>query len=336
MRLFLGWMVPVVLALLAPAQAKDSLVIGVAQFPASLHPYISAQTVQYYTLGFAQRPITAFSSEGKPVCLLCAELPTLENGLARIEDQPDGSKGLAVTIKLKPGLQWGDGVPVTAGDIAFTWKLAHDPASGFSNVYLWSRASGVDVVDDQTAVLHLPRTLMTFQMWDYVLPEHLEGPIAAGAGSAIDYINHTLYNSAPTTPGLWNGPYVISQYNSGNSIELTPNPHWPGRPPAIKQVVVRLVDNTAALQANLLSGDVDMTPSGSGSPRIRRYRWSGSIRASSSFSIGPGFRMSGSICRRTMRCWPIYGCGRRCCWRWTARRWSTGCLAGTRRWRWAG
>ena len=264
MRHLIGWAVAGLLAFAGPAGAKDSLVIGVAQFPASLHPYISAQTVQYYTLGFAQRPITAFSSEGKPVCLLCTELPTLENGLARIEDQPDGSKGLAVTIKLKPGLKWGDGAPVTARDIAFTWKLAHDPASGFSNVYLWSRASRVEVVDDQTAILHLPRTLVTFQMWDYVLPEHLEGPIAAGAGSAIDYINHTLYNAAPTTPGLWNGPYLISQYNSGNSIELTPNPHWPGKPPAIKRVVIRLVDNTAALQANLLSGDVDMTPSGIG------------------------------------------------------------------------
>ena len=251
------------LALTAPSEAKDSLVIGVAQFPASLHPYISSQTVQFYTLGFAQRPITAFSTEGKPVCLLCTEVPTLENGLARIEDQPDGSKGLAVTIKLRPDLDWSDGVPVTARDIAFTWKLASDPASGFSNNYVWSRAKSVEIVDDHTAVLHLPRTLVTYQMWDYILPEHLERSIA-DSGDALNYINHTLYNSAPTTPGLWNGPYIISHYESGSLIELTPNPHWHGKPPAIKRVVVRLVDNTAALQANLLSGDVDMTPSGIG------------------------------------------------------------------------
>ena len=251
------------LTLPAASRAKDSLVIGVAQFPASLHPYISSQTVQFYTLGFAQRPITAFSTEGKPVCLLCTEVPTLTNGLARIEDQPDGSKGLAVTIKLRPDLEWSDGVPVTASDIAFTWKIASNPASGFSNNYVWSRAKSVEVVDDHTAILHLPRTLVTYQMWDYVLPEHLEKSLAEG-GDALNYINHTLYNSAPTTPGLWNGPYVISHYESGNLIELTPNPHWHGKPPAIKRVVVRLVDNTAALQANLLSGDVDMTPSGIG------------------------------------------------------------------------
>ena len=168
-----------------------------------------------------------------------------------------------MTIKLRPDLAWSDGAPVTARDVAFTWKLASDPASGFSNNYIWSRAKSVEVVDDHTAVLHLPRTLVTYQMWDYLLPEHLEAAIAA-KGGALDYINHTLYNSAPTTPGLWNGPYVISHYESGNLIELTPNPYWHGKAPAIKRVVVRLVDNTAALQANLLSGDVDLTPSGIG------------------------------------------------------------------------
>ena len=257
------YLVVLLLSFASAVHAKDSLVIGVAQFPASLHPYISSQTVQFYTLGFALRPVTAFSTEGKPFCLLCTELPTLENGLARIEDQPDGSKGLAVTIKLRPELAWSDGVPVTAKDVAFTWKLASDPASGFSNNYVWSRAKSVEIVDDHTAVLHLPRTLVTYQMWDYLLPEHLEAAIA-DKGGALDYINHTLYNAAPTTPGLYNGPYVISHYESGNQIELTPNPYWRGRAPALKRVVVRLVDNTAALQANLLSGDVDMTPSGIG------------------------------------------------------------------------
>ncbi len=247
-----------------PATAKDVLTVGVAQFPASLHPYISSQTVQFYTIGFATRPITTFDVDAKPVCLLCTELPTLENGLAKIEDLEGGRKGLAVTIKLKPELKWGDGVPLTAQDLLFTWRIGRDPASGFSNNYPWARASRVDVVDDHTAVLHLDRTLTSFQMWDYILPEHLEAPIRAQGGTQLDYINRTLYNAKPTTAGLWNGPYVVSDYRSGNLVELTLNPFWGGPKPAIRRVVIRLVENTAALQANLLSGDVDMTPSGIG------------------------------------------------------------------------
>ena len=252
------------LAARQPAWAKDTLVIGVAQFPASMNPYISSQTVQFYTIGFGSRPISAFDHDAKPVCLLCTELPTLQNGLVRIEDTPEGGKGLAVTIKLRPELKWGDGVPVTARDLAFTWKVGADPAAGFSNNYPWSRASSVDVVDDHTAVLHLPRTLVTYQMWDYLLPEHIEAPVVAHSTGALEYINHTVYNAAPTTPGLWNGPYLVSAYRSGELVELTPNPHWEGPPPTLKRIVIRLIDSTAALAANLMSGDVDMSPSGIG------------------------------------------------------------------------
>ncbi len=114
----------------APARAEgkhDTLTIGIAQFPSSLQPDIDAEVVRSYAMGFVVRQITAFGPDWKNSCLLCTELPTLDNGLAKIEDRPDGKKGMAVTIKLKPDLQWGDGVPVTAKDIAFTWKIGSDP-----------------------------------------------------------------------------------------------------------------------------------------------------------------------------------------------------------------
>ena len=111
----------------AHAEGHDTLTIGIAQFPSSLHPDIDAEVVRSYAMGFVIRQITAFDADWKNSCLLCTELPTLENGLAKLEDRPDGKQGLAVTIKLKPGLQWGDGQPVTANDIAFTWKLGRDP-----------------------------------------------------------------------------------------------------------------------------------------------------------------------------------------------------------------
>src|SRR3954471_4624914 len=115
-----------------PALAsRDQLVIGVAQFPSSLHPNIDAEVIKSYTLGFVIRQITAYDKDWKNSCLVCAELPTIENGLAKIEDKPGGAKGMAVTIKLKPGLKWGDGEKVTTRDLEFTWRLARDPKSGF-------------------------------------------------------------------------------------------------------------------------------------------------------------------------------------------------------------
>jgi peptide/nickel transport system substrate-binding protein len=236
----------------------DTLTIGIAQFPSSLQPDIDPEVVRGYAMGFVIRQITAFDANWKNSCLLCTELPTLQNGLAKIEDRPDGKKGMAVTIKLKPDLQWGDGQPVTAKDIAFTWKLASDPASGFSNTNPWNRATSVDVVDDHTAVLHLDKVRADYNQWDQILPEHIEGAVVAKATGPGDYINGTNYNRAPVNPGLYDGPYMITGYASGAQIVMEPNPHWPGPKPGFKRIVLKYIENTAALQANLLSGDVDM------------------------------------------------------------------------------
>jgi len=251
------------LALLSAAAApvfaaEDTLTIGIAQFPSSLHPDVDAEAVKRYADGFVLRPITAFDQNWQNSCLLCTELPTIENGLARIEDLPGGGKGMAVTIKLKPDLKWSDGVAVTAKDIAFTWRVGKDPNSGFSNPNAWTRAIAVDVVDAHTAVMHLGGVMPSYNQWDEILPEHVEGPIFAKAAGAGDYLRATLYNRAPTTNGLFDGPYKIAEYQSGTQIVLEPNPYWPGTKPGFKRIILRHIENTLALQANLLAGDVDM------------------------------------------------------------------------------
>jgi peptide/nickel transport system substrate-binding protein len=241
-----------------PALAKDDLVIGVAQFPSSLHPDIDAEVVKGYAVDFATRQVTAFDKDWKNSCLLCTEVPTLQNGLAVPEKQPDGSTGLAVTLKLKPELKWADGVPVTAKDVEFTWRVGRDPNSGFSNTNAWNRATKVDIVDDHTVVLHLKQMRVDYNRWDQLLPEHVEGEMFSKITTAGDYLKQTVYNRAPTTPGLWNGPYMITGYQSGVQIVYSPNPYWPGTKPGFKHIIIKHIENTAALQANLLSGDIDM------------------------------------------------------------------------------
>ena len=246
------------LAVLAlPARAKDDLVIGVSQFPSSLHPAIDAEVIKSYVLGFGIRPVTAFDPDWRNSCLLCSELPTIENGLAKIVDR-GGGKGMDVTIKLRPRLKWGDGVPVTTRDLVFTWKLGRDPDSGWSNSDPWDRATSITVKDDLTAVLHLDRVMVSYNQWNTLLPAHIEGPVHDKAADAAEYIRQSIFNRAPTTPGLWNGPYRITQYESGNQVVLEPNPEWSGTKPGFKRIVIRLIDKTPALLANLESGDLDM------------------------------------------------------------------------------
>src|SRR5918994_2201228 len=93
--------------------AKDELVIGITQFPSTFHPNIDSMAAKSYILGMAQRPFTTFDADWQLVCMLCTELPTIENGLAKIEQQDDGSAGIALTYTILPDATWGDGTPVT-------------------------------------------------------------------------------------------------------------------------------------------------------------------------------------------------------------------------------
>jgi peptide/nickel transport system substrate-binding protein len=239
----------------APAQARDQLVIGVSQFPSTLHPEINPEAIKAYIVAFALRPISAYDKDWKNTCLQCTELPSLRNGLAR----PEGS-GMAVTVRLKPGLKWGDGVPVTARDLAFTWKVGRDPDSGFIELPIWQRMDSIEVIDDLTAVIHLHEVWTQFDRLPGMLPEHLEGPIFAAAKAPGEYVRQSLYARAPTTPGLYSGPYLVTGYESGTQVVLEANPAWNGQRPSIRRIVFRTIENTAALQANLQSGDVDYAP----------------------------------------------------------------------------
>ncbi|MBV8653592.1 MAG: peptide ABC transporter substrate-binding protein, partial [Alphaproteobacteria bacterium] len=66
--------------------ARDELKIGVAQFPSNMHPAVEPTVVKSYVRNMALRQLTGWNKDWKLGCLLCTELPTIENGLAKIED----------------------------------------------------------------------------------------------------------------------------------------------------------------------------------------------------------------------------------------------------------
>src|SRR4029453_1389315 len=94
------------------------------------------------------RPMTAYDANSRLVCLACAEVPTIENGKARGIDLPDGKKGMEVDLELRP-LSWGDGVPVTARDVAFTLEVGKHPLSGVASSEGYRRVLKRDVKRDR-------------------------------------------------------------------------------------------------------------------------------------------------------------------------------------------
>src|SRR5512135_1067205 len=116
----------------APAFAKDELVIALNQAPGGMNPMINSMLAKSLINNMTERPITAYDANWKLVCLLCTELPTVDNGKARVVDLPDGKKGMQVDIELKP-MFWADGTPLTANDFKFTVDVGKNPLSGVAS-----------------------------------------------------------------------------------------------------------------------------------------------------------------------------------------------------------
>jgi len=241
----------------AKAEGHDSLTIGIIQFPSNFNPLIEGMAAKNYILGMALRPFTVYDKDWKLVCMLCTKLPTLENGLAVPETLAGGQKGVAITYSIQPNAKWGDGEPVTTKDVLFTWEVGKHPQSGVSNGDMFRRIRAIDVKDDKTFTLHVSKLTFDYNAINdfQLLPEHLEKKAFA---EPADYRTHSLYDTDTTNPGLYLGPYRITQVARGQYVVLEANPYWWGAKPAFKRIVVKAIETTPSLEANLISGGIDM------------------------------------------------------------------------------
>ena len=241
----------------ALAKPREELTIGISQFPASFHPNIDSMLAKTYILAMARRPLTAYDKDWKLVCMLCTVLPTFENGGAKRETTPDGKPGVAVTYTIQPKATWGDGQPVGTDDVIFTWQVGRHAKSGVGNMELYRSLYKIDKIDAKTFTAHFDKLTFEYNAIGgfELLPAHIE---AKNFSDPQKYKTRTAFDTDPTNPGLVFGPYRLTQVVSGSHVVLEPNPTWYGDPPHFKRIVVKVIANTAALEANLLSKGIDM------------------------------------------------------------------------------
>ncbi|NQU62012.1 MAG: peptide ABC transporter substrate-binding protein [Rhodospirillales bacterium] len=210
-----------------------------------------------YVLSMTRRPLTAYDKDWKLVCMLCVTLPTIENGLAVSEKTPKGQQGIAVTYTIRPDANWGDGTPVSTKDVVFTWKVGRHKKSGVGNIELYRSLYKIDVKDAKTFTAHYDKLTFEYNAINGfgLIPAHLD---EKNFTDPVAYKNRTAFDTDTTNAGLYFGPYRITKVVTGDHVVMEPNPTWWGKKPSFKRIVVRVIPNTAALEANLLSGNVDM------------------------------------------------------------------------------
>src|SRR5205823_12492018 len=95
--------------------------------------------------------LTGLDKQGRQVPILVEDVPTVANGLWTV--LPDGR--METRWRLRPGVRWHDGTPMTARDITFSYEVDSDPDLPFTAP---SSARGlvasVEAIDDRTVVFH--------------------------------------------------------------------------------------------------------------------------------------------------------------------------------------
>ncbi len=257
-RLFASLIAAVGIITHTPGFAKDTLTIGLTQFPSTFHPNIDSMLAKTYILSATRRPFTIFDPAWNLTCLLCTKLPTIENGLAVPETTPLGKQGIAVTYTIRSRATWGDGIPVSTRDVYFTWRVGRHKQTGVSGFEFYKRVYKISRRNQKTFTLHMDKLSFDYNSIGgfELLPAHLEESIFNE--NPLEYRNRTIFDVDTTNKGLYFGPYRISEVKPGEYVVMVPNETWWGKKPAFKRVIMRVISNTAALEANLLSGAIDM------------------------------------------------------------------------------
>ena len=236
-----------------------TLVIGVSQEPDALFGIVGNLMVSGDVGSFIWRPLVLIDSDRRPYCVLCTELPSLENGLWNV----DREKGVMdATFRLRPGLQWADGTEITARDAAFAWELMSDGQYPHGASYM-EPVGGVEAVDSHT-IRVVYKTLWPFGNADLrlrLIPEHHYRPIweqYRSEGGA--YWDRFLADERVSVHPLANGPFQVREWVSGSHILLVRNPAYNlGPPPGLERILVRVIPDLNALAIAVSTRQVHLT-----------------------------------------------------------------------------
>ena len=201
--------------------------------------------------------LTYFEPGGTLLPRLAEKIPSTAEGDWRTS--PDGT--MEVTWKLKPNLKWHDGSPLTAEDLAFSFRVFKDPASRFSVPAAIGFVDEALAPDPQTLVLRYRRVFnsaTTASTFDFPpLPRHLLQDTYAQVG-AEGLANSPIW----TTEWVGLGPYRLTNALVGSHVEGEAFADYVFGRPHIDRLIVRLIPDVNTIVANLLAGELDGMPTG--------------------------------------------------------------------------
>jgi peptide/nickel transport system substrate-binding protein len=222
-------------ALASAARAAD-VQIAVATAPSALDPHFHTTPANYLINSHVFEPLIKRDANSRP------NVPVLAQSWRVIDD-------VTWEFKLRPNVKFHDGTPLTAEDVAFTFRRAPKvPNSpGSFSVYM-KLVKDVKIIDPLTIQVTTPGPS----------PELLADLAAILIVSKKHGENATTadYNTGKVVIGT--GPYRFEEWTQGSSVTFKRNEDYWGTREPWDRVKFRIIANDAPRVASLLAGDVDM------------------------------------------------------------------------------
>ncbi|MET8136273.1 ABC transporter substrate-binding protein [Streptomyces sp. NPDC006290] len=177
----------------------------------------------------------------------------------------DGGK--TWTYKLRAGLKYQDGTPITSKDVKYAVErsnFARDVLSlgpnyfqqflvggdKYKGPYKDKSGKGLDSIatpDDTTVVFHLKTA---FQEFDYLVASPQTAPVPQAKDNGVDYVKNIVSS----------GSYKFQSYSDGKQAVLVRNENWDAKTDPLRKqypdkIVVNLKVNAETIDKDVLAGD---------------------------------------------------------------------------------
>ena len=154
---------------------------------------------------------------------------------------------LVWTFKIRDGIAFHDGQPLTAKDVVFSYNLYQSTED-----YPWmggytSYFESVEATDANEVVITLTEAIPNIEsqlVFLYVLPEHIWG-----SESAVEFDNVSMIGS---------GPFKMVEYAQSEFVHLAANKDHFLTPPNVDEAIFQTFENNDALVQAIKTGQVDM------------------------------------------------------------------------------
>ncbi len=230
----------------------STITIGIQQEPDSLFLPFREMIAAEEMVRAASPSLAVFDDRWELVPHAATQIPTTANG--RLSTLPDGR--MKATWTLRPDLVWPDGTAVTARDVRAWFNIMKDPRQEIADRTVVDLMESLELDAKDPSTFHV----MFKQRYAYhanyrafeLLPAHLVEPAHAAAGGALK--SHA-FGSSPIFPGA----FTFGAWERGQYVVFVRNPKavGPNIRPAVDKLIWKIIPTTAALEAHLLSGDID-------------------------------------------------------------------------------